>query len=124
MEPLAVMSGTVIHGKGLGRTVGMPTANIAWEGGLPLPEGVYASYATVEGKRYTGVTSIGRRPTVDSDERITVETNIIGFGKDIYGEEITLSLMCFLRPIRKMGSLEEVKAEVDKDRRRAVLLLG
>ena len=75
-------------------------------------------------ERYTGVTNIGRRPTVDSDDRITIETNIIGFDDDIYGKQIQLDIMYFLRPVRRMESLGMVKRQVDEDRKRAVDLLG
>lgn len=124
MEPLAVLNGTVVHGNGLGRTVGMPTANLLPSGSQNLPEGVYASYVHIGSERYTGVTNIGRRPTVDSDDRITIETNIIGFDDDIYGKQIQLDIMYFLRPVRRMESLGMVKRQVDEDRKRAVDLLG
>ena len=124
MEPIASIRGRVVHGKGLGHTVGMPTANTSLIGSLPLGEGVYASYVYIDGKRYIGVTNIGHRPTVDADDRITVETTIIGFDEDIYGKEIELGIMCFLRPTIKMESLEKVKAQVDIDKARAVDLLG
>ena len=78
----------------------------------------------IDGKRYIGVTNIGHRPTVDEDDRITVETTIIGFDEDIYGKEIELGIMCFLRPTMKMESLEKVKTQVDIDKARAVDLLG
>ena len=69
------------------------------------------------------MTNIGHRPTVDSDDRITVETNIIDFDEDIYGKEIQLDLMVFLRPVRKMESLEMVKRQVDDDKEKALELL-
>ena len=123
MTPLAVLTGIVIHGKGLGHTVGMPTANTSFSQSLPIAEGVYASYVRIDGEKYIGVTNIGHRPTVDSDDRITVETNIIDFDEDIYGKEIQLDLMVFLRPVRKMESLEMVKRQVDDDKEKALELL-
>ena len=123
MTPLAVLTGIVIHGKGLGHTVGMPTANTSFSQSLPIAEGVYASCVRIDGEKYIGVTNIGHRPTVDSDDRITVETNIIDFDEDIYGKEIQLDLMVFLRPVRKMESLEMVKRQVDDDKEKALELL-
>ena len=123
MTPLAVLTGIVIHGKGLGHTVGMPTANTSFSQSLPIAEGVYASCVRIDGEKHIGVTNIGHRPTVDSDDRITVETNIIDFDEDIYGKEIQLDLMVFLRPVRKMESLEMVKRQVDDDKKKALELL-
>ena len=125
MEPIAVIRGTVVHGKGLGRTVGMYTANLAPEKDSMIPaDGVYASIVMIGNERYIGVTNIGRRPTVATEERRTIETNIIGFFRDIYGVRIELRIMRFLRPIRRMESLLKVREQVDEDRKRAVSLLS
>ena len=124
MFPIAVITGTVIHGKGLGRTVGMPTANLRPQRGSEIPlEGVYASVVHLKDGTFIGVTNIGRRPTVDNDSRATIETNIESFDKDIYGETMTLTVMYFLRPIRRMESLKEVRAQVQKDKEKAKELL-
>lgn len=113
-----------MHGKGLGRTVGMPTANLEPDPGSAIPgEGVYASRVYIRGREYIGVTNIGPRPTVDRNPMGTVETNIIGFDDDIYGESMILSIEAFLRPVRKMASLDEVRHQVDKDRAKALELL-
>ena len=124
MQPIAVLTGTVIHGKGLGRTVGMPTANLSLSRGMEVPpKRVYASIVHLRSGEYIGVTNIGERPTVDSDSRWTIETNIKDFSADIYGETMTLSIMYFLRTIRKMDNLEEVRDQVKKDMERAAGLL-
>lgn len=113
------LTGTVIHGKGLGRKVGLPTANLDLrEGNLP-PFGVYASIVYLDNKRYIGVTNVGYRPSVDSDRKVTIETNILDFSDLIYGKEITLDLLFFLRPTRKMANLDEVKKEVILDIKKA-----
>ena len=125
MESIAVIRGTVVHGKGLGRTVGMYTANLDPDEGSPIPvDGVYASIVMIGSERYIGVTNIGRRPTVDTDERRTIETNIIGFSRDIYGCRIELRIFSFIRPTRRMASLIEVRRQVDEDRKKAVSLLS
>ena len=124
MQPITVITGTIVHGNGLGRTVGMPTANLSPARGSEIPqEGVYASLVHLKDGEFIGVTNIGKRPTVDRDERATIETNIHGFDKDIYGETMTLSIMIFLRPTRKMNNLEEVRDQVREDMARAVSLL-
>ena len=113
-EPI-ILSGKVVHGKALGRTVGMPTANLCIEDGTIPEDGVYATRISVQGKTYTSVTNIGRRPTVDDESYITVETFIIDFNEDIYGQFVELEVYKFLRPIQKFSSLEEVQKQVNKD---------
>ena len=124
MDPIAVIRGRIIHGKGLGRTVGMPTANLAPERGSEIPQqGVYAAIVQLREGTFIGVTNIGERPTVDSDGRFTIETNIQGFDRDIYGEMMKLEIMFFIRPTRKMRSLEDVRNQVRIDMQQAERLL-
>ena len=113
-EPI-ILSGKVVHGKALGRTVGMPTANLCVEKGTIPEDGVYATRIRIGDGVYTSVTNIGRRPTVDDGSYITVETFIIDFNKEIYGEEAILEVHKFLRPIHKFSSLKEVQKQVQKD---------
>ena len=125
MQPISILTGIIIHGKGLGRTVGMPTANLQPVRGSEIPpQGVYASLVHLRDGLHIGVTNIGERPTVDSDSRFTIETNIHDFDKDIYGETMTLTILYFLRPIRKMKNLEEVKDQVNKDMEKAIALIS
>ncbi len=110
-----VLHGRIVHGQGLGRTVGMPTANLCVEGQkLPMP-GVYATRIRLGEKVFGSVTNIGNRPTVDDDCEVTVETFILDFEGDIYGETVELEVLRFLRPIQKFSCLEEVWAQVQKD---------
>ena len=123
-EPIAIITGRIVHGKGLGRTVGMPTANLSPERGCELPpQGVYASIVHLRYGIFIGMTNIGVRPTVDSDSRFTIETNIQGFDRDIYGEMMKLEIMFFIRPTRKMKSLEDVRNQVRIDMQQAERLL-
>ncbi len=125
MEPIAILRGRVIHGKGLGRTVGMPTANLDVSKSSEIPpEGVYASIARVRSGSYYAVTNIGTRPSVDSSPRLTIETNIMDFDEDIYGEDMVVEIMAYLRPIRKMDGIEEVKKQVDEDKLRSRRILS
>ncbi len=81
-----------------------------------MPEdGVYATRILIGDVVYTSVTNIGRRPTVDDESYITVETHIIDFDREIYGEQAVLELHKFLRPIQKFDSLKEVQKQVQKD---------
>ena len=124
-SPLCRLTGRVVHGRGLGRKVDMPTANLRLDPGQTLPElGVYAARCRVDGETYLGVTNVGRRPTVDQDQAVTVETYVLGLSRDLYGREMELELWAFLRPTRKMASLEAVKAQVEADSRQAETLLG
>ncbi len=106
------LTGTVIHGKALGRRLGIPTANLGLPEGLVVPKfGVYACLVKIDGTCYPAVTNIGTRPTV-SGQNITVEPWILDYEGDLYGRDITLEFYRFLRPERKFGSLEELKAEI------------
>lgn len=110
-----IVSGKIVHGKALGRTVGMPTANL-YVANETLPEsGVYATRIRIGEKIFGSVTNIGTRPSVDSEQRITVETYIFDFQEDIYGEIVTLEICKFLRPVQKFNNLKEVQEQVQKD---------
>ena len=110
-----VLTGVVVHGKALGRTVGMPTANISVDMEC-LPEaGVYATRIEVDGDVHVSVTNIGNRPSVDDSEQVTVETHILDFEKDIYGKNVVLEICKFLRPVVRFESLKAVREQVNKD---------
>lgn len=117
MEKLSIkIKGKVIHGKGLGKIVGMPTANLDFDiTNTKIDIGVYASVVYLE-KEYVGVTNIGTRPSVDNDKKISIETHILDFDRDIYGEIIEIELIEKIRDIKKFKNLEEVKIQVDKDK--------
>ena len=125
MEPLYQLSGRVIHGRGNGHTVGMPTANLPCPEGEALPPfGVYASLVNVDGADHLGVTNVGLRPSVDQSPCPTVETWLPDYSGSLYGREITVRLYHFLRPTVKMASLKAVMAQVKKDAQAARELLG
>jgi len=108
-------TGKVVQGKKLGRTIGIPTANLEMPQGLvSLPHGVYACKACFDGKKYLAVTNIGTRPTVEG-KHVTVEPWILDFEGDLYGKTITLEFYDFLRPEQKFDSLEDLKAEIQKN---------
>lgn len=117
--PDYVLTGEVIHGKGLGKTMGMPTANIKPAEEIIPPAGVYIAMVSVDGREYAGITNIGTRPTVDSDETPTFETNIFDYEGDLYGKKLTLKLFKRLRPQMKFASKEELIAQIARDSARA-----
>ena len=109
------LTGTVVRGQQLGRTLGIPTANLRLPAGLAVPKfGVYACCVIVDGKRYAAVTNIGTRPTV-AGEGITVEPWILDYSGDLYGKEITLECYRFLRSEQKFPSLEALQAEIRRN---------
>ena len=109
-------TGVVEHGKALGHTIGFPTVNIYPDSKLLLPKfGVYESNVIVEGKSYKGITNIGIRPTLDDGEKPSLETYILDFDKDIYGQEIKLELINFIREEKKFASVDELKAQIADD---------
>ena len=106
------LTGTVIHGKHLGRKIGIPTANTLLPEGVVIPRyGVYVS--RVNGM--AAVTNIGVRPTLDDGEAPTVESRLLEFDGDLYGKTIRIELMRYLRPERKFSSVEELQAQVFRD---------
>jgi len=110
-----LISGTVVPGRQLGRTIGIPTANLTLQEGVICPRfGVYACTVIFDGKTYAAVTNIGTRPTVEG-HHVTVEPWILDFDGDLYGRELTLLFHRFLRPEQKFSSLEELKRQIQKD---------
>ena len=107
----------VIHGRRLGHRLGFPTLNQRFPADLVQPPfGVYGSWVTVEGKRYRGVSNIGVKPTVGSDE-VLIETWMPRYsGRELYGEPLAISFDRYLRPEQKFPGLEELKAAIEHDR--------
>ena len=110
-----VLTGTVVSGRKLGRTIGIPTANLVIPENLVVPKlGVYACKTQIESKTYLAVTNIGTRPTVNG-HHVTVEPWILDFDGDLYGKQLHLEFYAFLRPERKFDSLADLKAEIEKN---------
>ena len=111
-----VLSGMVVSGKQLGRTIGIPTANLAYPQGLvALPYGVYACKAVVDGKSYLAMTNIGTRPTV-SGEGVNVESHLLDFSGDLYGKNLEIYFYSYLRPEYKFPDLSCLQEQVEKDK--------
>lgn len=111
------MRQTVQHGKRLGRTIGIPTINLAVPDHVLAPKrGVYVSRVCLEnGKSYPGVTNVGVRPTVSSSGIVSVETFLLGFDGDLYGQTVRLEFFHRLRDERPFSSLEALKEQIKKD---------
>lgn len=110
-----VLTGQVVSGRGLGHTIGVPTANLALFEGVLLPRsGVYACKAWVDGNSYLAVTNVGSRPTVGG-HRVTVEPWLLDFEGDLYGKQLTLTFHKFLRPEEKFPDLTALQQEIQKN---------
>ena len=110
-----ILSGEVVPGRQLGRTIGVPTANLRLPEGVLVPKyGVYCCKAIVDGSTYPAVTNVGNRPTVEG-HHVTVEPWLLDFEGDLYGREITLEFYRFLRSEQKFDSLEELKRQIQVD---------
>ncbi len=109
-----VLSGTVVPGKQLGRTIGIPTANIYAPDGVLLPKfGVYATKVFLpDGSEYPAVTNVGVRPTVHDTTGITVEPWLLGFDGDLYGQTIRVEFYRYLRGETKFDGLDALRAEI------------
>lgn len=111
------VSGTVVHGKKLGRTIGYPTANIETESIKLLPKkGAYIVEVLVNNQQYKGMLSVGTNPTVNGD-KLTVEVYILDFEGDIYDEKITVKFRDFLHEEIKFEGLEKLIERLDEDKR-------
>ena len=117
------VTGPVISGQQLGRTLGVPTANLALEPTNRLAHGVYAVRARVDGRSYNGVASFGVRPTVDNGPPL-LETFIFDFSADIYGHELTVEIVERIRDELKFDGLDALKAEMNRDMERARAILA
>lgn len=113
------LSGTVERGEEVGRTLGFPTANLAYPPEKILPAlGVYHCRARVGEAGYQATVNVGRRPTFDRT-RVTVEAYLLDFAGDLYGQPLTLEFLERLRPERKFASPEELRAQIAADVERA-----
>ena len=111
--PLYRLTGVVIHGRGVGKHVGTPTADLALGPGSHLPPGgVYASRAASGGAVWYGVTSVGRRPTLHDDRVPSVETHLFDFSGDLYGQLLTLELHHKLREIQRFDDLTQLLEQI------------
>lgn len=109
------ISGTVEHGKRLGRTIGFPTANVYPQSGALLPmSGVYETVVEINGERLSAITNTGTNPTVGK-ETLRTETYIPSAEVDLYGKRITVEFVRFIRPEKKFSDLEALKRQIRED---------
>ena len=118
-----VVAGPVIAGQQLGRTLGVPTANIELAPTNRLAHGVYAVLATVDGRRHPAVASFGVRPTVDNGPPL-LEVHLLDFAGDLYGREMTVEFVERIRDERRFDSLAALVEEMKRDISRAREILA
>ena len=111
------LQGKVVQGKGVGRTIGFPTANIEVENKNKIipGNGVYSVFVEFENKKYKGMLNIGFNPTFEQ-KKLSIELNIFNFKSDIYGQEIKVFFKNKLRDEKKFNSIDELKIQLSKDK--------
>ena len=120
------LSGIVVSGNMLGRTMGFPTANMQLCEPLKMvpADGVYAVCVDVSGQRHRGICNIGTRPTVSEGNVRTIETNIFGFSGNIYGHDIRIGFVARIRGEKRFASLEDLRFQMEHDRKIAEKMLS
>ena len=107
--------GEVMHGLKRGRDLGFPTCNLIPTVGMAIPkDGIYATFANIGNKKYMAATSIGTRPTFDEGGR-TIESYILDFDQDIYGQTIKLDFIKHLRDEKAFSKVDDLILQMNKD---------
>jgi riboflavin kinase/FMN adenylyltransferase len=120
------LSGTVIKGRQLGRTIGFPTANIQIDDPYKLvpADGVYAVRVERGNLHFSGMLNIGIRPTIDEQLSRTVEVHLINFSGDLYGENLRITFVDKLREEQKFDGLDHLRLQLEKDKQAALTTLN
>jgi riboflavin kinase/FMN adenylyltransferase len=108
--------GTVVHGEAVGNKIGFPTANLAAHSEQFPPNGVYFAEAWIQGVQHHGVVNLGFRPTVSRGQgQTTLQIHLLDFNKDIYGENVEVRFLRYLRPERKFESVDALARQIEAD---------
>ena len=120
------ITGTVVKGLQIGNTIGFPTANVLvdYPHKLIPPKGIYAVEVTHQQQRYQGMLYIGNRPTINKNLEQTIEVNIFDFDQDIYGDELTVDFIAYLRGDKKLNGLAALQAALTEDKKSALAALS
>jgi riboflavin kinase / FMN adenylyltransferase len=120
-----VLAGTIVEGKHRGRELGYPTANLSTANELVPPFGIYATTVEIDGVVHAAVTSIGMNPTFGDLTAPAIETHILEYaGPELYGRTVTLGFVQRLRDERRFDDVDQLKAQIDADCRRAERLFS
>ena len=110
------ISGEIVHGRALGRTMQMPTINlIPSKRKLLPPSGVYATLTILDDREIMGVTNIGYKPTVSNEMKIGVETHLFDFDEDVYGKNVIVKILYFIRQEMKFTDIDQLAKQIEMD---------
>jgi riboflavin kinase/FMN adenylyltransferase len=118
------VEGVIIRGNQRGRTIGFPTANLKPHNRVVPKNGVYATATLVDGTWRRSITNVGVRPTFEDSTEVSIESNIFDFDGDLYGDVLRVRFLHRIRDERKFGGIDELKAQIEKDTRRALNYFG
>ena len=110
------IDGSVVQGQQRGRVLGFPTANLCSDNEMIPPKGVYATTTTFDGVALPSITNIGSRPTFEHGEAIVIETHILDFNRNLYGERLRLGFAQRFRDEKKFEGVDALKAQIEADR--------
>lgn len=118
-----IITGSVIHGNEIGRSIGFPTANLALPTHPELTNGVYAARVEVSGKLYDALVNIGCKPTVSGEGIRLLEAHLLEFSGNLYDRILQVHLVAFIRPEQKFGSVEELRLQIEQDKQNILKIL-
>lgn len=108
--------GEIVHGAHLGHTIGFPTINQELQANKLTPKmGVYASRVVIDGMAYKSISNLGIKPTVTDSHHVGLETHILGYSGDLYGQNLKTELLFYIRPEEKFKSVDKLKEQIRDD---------
>src|SRR5262245_7481381 len=113
------LAGTIVEGRRRGRELGFPTANLRTDNELIPPHGVYATTLTVDGIVHAAITNIGVNPTFGDNGATTIETHVLHYNRELYGQRVQLGFVQRLRDERRFDDVDALRAQIEADCRRA-----
>jgi riboflavin kinase/FMN adenylyltransferase len=113
------LAGTIVEGRRRGRELGFPTANLRTDNELIPPHGVYATTLTVDGIVHAAITNVGVNPTFGDDGATTIETHVLRYNRELYGQRVQLGFVQRLRDERRFDDVDALRAQIEADCRRA-----
>jgi riboflavin kinase/FMN adenylyltransferase len=113
------LAGTIVEGRRRGRELGFPTANLRSDNELIPPHGVYATTLTVDGIVHAAITNVGVNPTFGDNGATTIETHVLHYNRELYGQRVQLGFVQRLRDERRFDDVDALRAQIEADCRRA-----
>ena len=120
------LKGHVVEGNHIGQRLGFPTANMMVDENFKVipKNGSYAVRITINEKNYNGMSYVGSRPSIDSDDSLRIEVHLFDFSSDIYNASIVVEFIDFIRDERKFDSLDELREQMQEDQKKAKLIVN